>query len=104
MRPRHEARGAILLPKLIHHQDKAEEWPIGGVAPDIDGLTILAGTESYSRYHHVVTHGLIAAIATGAIAYEISNQRVMALLLSVATFHLHLLCDLAGSGPGWPIK
>jgi inner membrane protein len=24
-------------------------------------------------------------------------------LLALLAFHLHLVCDLAGSGPGWPV-
>src|SRR5262245_4262539 len=35
VRARHETRSAIFRPKLIDHKDKAKEWPIGRVAPDV---------------------------------------------------------------------
>jgi hypothetical protein len=76
---------------------------LSGLAPDVDGLTLLAGEEMYGRYHHVLTHGYLAALATMAICTAFARQRLWVALLSLAAFHLHLLCDLAGSGPGWPI-
>jgi len=33
----------------------------------------------------------------------LAKQRLLVGALSFVAFHLHLLCDLAGSGPGWPI-
>lgn len=74
-----------------------------GLVPDLDGLTLLAGTEAYGRYHHVLTHGLLAAAATAGACLVLSRQRAVATLLALGAFHLHLLCDLVGSGPGWPI-
>jgi len=76
---------------------------LAGLAPDVDGLTLLAGEELYARYHHVLTHGYLAALVTMAICTALARQRLWVAGLSLAAFHLHLLCDLAGSGPGWPI-
>lgn len=74
-----------------------------GLAPDLDGLTLLAGEEWYGRYHHVLFHGYVGALITTAVCAALARQRAWVAGLSLAAFHLHLLCDLAGSGPGWPI-
>jgi hypothetical protein len=69
----------------------------------LDALSILGGAGAYSEYHHVLTHGIIAAVATTAIATAFARQRVQVLLLSFLAFHVHLLCDWLGSGRDWPI-
>ncbi|NTX06198.1 metal-dependent hydrolase [Myxococcus sp. CA040A] len=74
-----------------------------GLAPDLDGLTLLGGEELYVRYHHVLFHGYVGALLTAAVCMGLARQRLRVGLLALGTFHLHLLCDLAGSGPGWPI-
>jgi inner membrane protein len=74
-----------------------------GLAPDLDGLSLLGGEEAYARYHHVLFHGYAGALLTAAVCAALARQRVAVALLSLATFHLHLLCDLMGSGPGWGI-
>jgi inner membrane protein len=74
-----------------------------GLAPDLDGLTLLAGEELYAKYHHVLFHGYVGALLTVAVCTALARQRGWVALLSLAAFHLHLLSDLAGSGPGWPI-
>ena len=76
---------------------------LAGLAPDVDGLTLLAGEDLYGKYHHVLTHGYLAALVTAGICTAFARQRARVALLCLAAFHLHLLCDLAGSGPGWPI-
>ncbi|MCP3104466.1 metal-dependent hydrolase [Myxococcus sp. K15C18031901] len=74
-----------------------------GLAPDLDGLTLLGGEEWYARYHHVLFHGYVGALVTVAACAALARQRLRVAVLALGTFHLHLLCDLAGSGPGWPI-
>lgn len=74
-----------------------------GLAPDVDGLTLLAGEEWYVRYHHVLFHGYVGALITTAVCVAMARQRALVAVLALGAFHLHLLCDLAGSGPGWPI-
>ena len=76
---------------------------LAGVAPDLDGLTLLAGEEAYGRWHHLLTHGIVAATICAVALAAFAKQRLVVCALSFAAFHLHLLCDLAGSGPGWPI-
>jgi hypothetical protein len=76
---------------------------LAGVMPDLDGLTLLAGEEAYARYHHVVTHGLPSALLFAAVLGVLGDRKGLVAALAFVTFHLHLVCDLAGSGPGWPI-
>ena len=76
---------------------------VAGIAPDLDGLSLLAGEDFYGRYHHVLTHGYVAALGVMAVCALLARQRLAVALLSLAAFHLHLGCDLLGSGPGWPL-
>jgi len=77
---------------------------LAGVVPDLDGLTLLAGVEAYAKWHHLLTHGLVAAVAFSVLFAALARRKLLVGLLSCLAFHLHLLCDLAGSGPGWPIS
>lgn len=76
---------------------------LAGVVPDVDGLSLAWGVDSYARWHHVLTHGLVAAVVVALVFGALARRRLVVGALSFAAFHLHLLCDLAGSGPGWPI-
>ncbi len=67
------------------------------------GLTLLAGVDAYGRWHHVLTHGFVSAVLLSALLAAFAKQRLAVLGLSFLAFHLHLLCDLLGSGPGWPL-
>lgn len=74
-----------------------------GLAPDLDGLTLLGGEDLYGRYHHVLFHGYVGALVTAALCAALARRRWAVGALALVAFHLHLLCDLAGSGPDWPI-
>ncbi len=77
-----------------------------GVVPDLDGVSLLFGVEAYSKYHHTVSHGLIAAVVVAGTFGFLSGDRWKTMLLSLAAFHIHLICDLVGSGAQgepWPI-
>jgi hypothetical protein len=76
---------------------------LAGLAPDLDGLTLLGGEDLYGKYHHVLFHGYVGALITTAVCVAFARQRWKVAALACLAFHLHLLCDLAGSGPGWPI-
>ncbi|MFN7130735.1 MAG: metal-dependent hydrolase [Myxococcales bacterium] len=76
---------------------------VAGLAPDLDGLTLLGGEALYGRYHHVLFHGYVGALLTAAVLGSLARDRWRVVALALVAFHLHLLCDLAGSGPGWPI-
>lgn len=88
--------------RLVSRRDRVLVT-LDGVLPDLDGLTLLAGEEAYGRYHHVLTHGLVSAVACAAVLGALADRRALVAAASLVAFHLHLLCDLAGSGPGWPI-
>ncbi len=90
-----------------------------GLAPDLDGLGAVAdvtmswatGTSPgwYARYHHVLLHGLPGAVLLSVVAALCAGRaRVKTFWAAFACVHLHLLCDLVGSGgPGpddiWPV-
>jgi inner membrane protein len=76
---------------------------LAGIAPDLDGLSILGGLASFDRWHHVATHGIAAALVVTALCAGAARRRAGVALLAFAAFHLHLACDLVGSGPGWSI-
>ena len=85
--------------------DRRDRWLVtaAGLLPDLDGLTLLAGEELYGKWHHVLTHGAVAAAGCTLVLAAFARRKLAVAGLSLAAFHLHLLCDLAGSGPGWPI-
>jgi hypothetical protein len=91
---------------------------LAGVAPDLDGLGIVVDWAKgafttgkfyyYPTYHHWLLHGLPAAVGCSILMAALARRHWRVLWLSFLTFHLHLLCDLAGSrGPDkmdrWPI-
>jgi len=91
---------------------------VAGVLPDIDGLGIVFDIVNgslvrdnwyyYLEYHHWLGHGLPAALLCSAVLAAFGRRRRHVFWLALAVFHLHLLCDLAGSrGPSendyWPI-
>lgn len=74
-----------------------------GVAPDLDGLTLLGGVESYGTWHHVLGHGIVAALLVVGAAAALARDRLRVATLALIAFHLHLLCDFVGSGVAWGI-
>jgi inner membrane protein len=89
---------------------------LAGVAPDLDGVGILPELLTaksshpltwFSDYHHVLGHNIGFALSITLAAFMVSGRRWKTAALVFASFHLHLLCDLAGArGPDgyqWPI-
>jgi membrane-bound metal-dependent hydrolase YbcI (DUF457 family) len=85
------------------------------VAPDIDGLGIVAEYLTrnsqhplnwFSNYHHSL-HSLPFAFVVAAVSFVLATQRWKTAGLAFISFHIHLLEDLVGSrGPDgyqWPI-
>ena len=70
---------------------------------DLDGLSILAGREAYWDYHHVLGHNLPFGVLLCAVLAGLSTHRLTAFVVCLALFHLHLVMDYFGSGPGWGI-
>ncbi|MBD0315390.1 MAG: metal-dependent hydrolase [Nitrospiraceae bacterium] len=100
--PTHLALSWIVAHPLKERRDRSlVAW--AGVLPDVDGLTILAGLDAYGRWHHMLTHGAAAAVITATVLAFFGKHPVKVWWLSLLTFHLHLVCDLVGSGIGWPL-
>ena len=59
----HAELGWLLAQGLRQRRDRILVTAAGVVA-DLDGLSLLGGVESYGRYHHVLTHGFVAAAAS----------------------------------------
>jgi hypothetical protein len=91
---------------------------LAGILPDADGLGLLADifnssfrhkqTFYYGAYHHWYLHGAFGGILIAALLTCFARRRGRVALLALLVFHLHLLCDLAGSrGPSpadlWPV-
>jgi hypothetical protein len=89
---------------------------LAGVAPDLDGLGIIADVltrnserplQWFSDYHHLLGHNLSFSLLITALAFLIARRKWQTAGLTFLSFHLHLLCDLAGSrspdGYQWPI-
>jgi len=85
------------------------------VVPDVDGLGIIPELLTrgsahpllwFSLYHHRL-HTLAFALLVAGIAFLVTREKWKTGLLALASFHLHLLEDLAGSrgpeGYQWPI-
>jgi hypothetical protein len=93
---------------------------LAGIIPDVDGVgmvvdvvkSLVTGQELafvyYQRFHHVWLHGWPGALLVAVLLASFGRQRLRVGLWCLVVFHLHLLCDLAGSrGPSpadlWPI-
>jgi membrane-bound metal-dependent hydrolase YbcI (DUF457 family) len=70
---------------------------------DLDGLARLAGQNAYWDYHHTLTHNLPFGLALSLLLAAFSPQRLLSFTTYLAVYHLHLLMDYYGSGPGWGI-
>ena len=80
---------------------------VAGVAPDLDGLGIVAQLATrhrthpllwFSDYHHVLAHNLGFALALAALAGALARHRTRTVALVLLSVHLHFLGDLVGSG------
>jgi hypothetical protein len=89
---------------------------IAGIAPDIDGLGLAidfvtkhtnSPTYFWSLYHHKLHTLWFAIFVTVICSLMATTSKIKVGLVALGLFHVHLLCDLAGSrGPDgyqWPI-
>lgn len=96
---------------------------LGGIIPDLDGLGAIpdhltkwfsdSPTRYFHEYHHLLGHNVLFAGLVTAAAFALVDRgksvgcRALVAGLVCLTFHLHLLCDVAGSkgpdGSQWPI-
>jgi len=72
-------------------------------AADLDGLSRLAGQETYWDYHHVLGHNVFFGLLIAIILACFSASKGKTLLIYTVLFHLHLTMDYFGSGPDWAI-
>jgi hypothetical protein len=70
---------------------------------DVDGCGIVAGQEWYWRFQHVLGPNVFFGLMVAGILAVFSPRRWIAFAIYLLLFHLHLLMDFFGSGPGWSI-
>ena len=63
--PIHLAISWLIGHRLPERRDRRlVTW--AGVLPDLDALSLLGGARAFSEYHHLVTHGVVAAVVVTA--------------------------------------
>lgn|SRR5262245_15811376 len=82
-----------------------DRWLIAlaGVLPDLDGAGILVSHHAYDVLHRAAGHGLVFAGLWTALTLRSADRPRGTAALAVASFHVHLLLDLVGTG-GPPIR
>jgi hypothetical protein len=76
---------------------------IAAAAADVDGLGRVISEEMYWDYHHKLGHGAAFGVLMAVMLASFSTHRARSCAVYLALFHLHLVLDYFGSGPGWPI-
>ncbi len=83
---------------------------LAAIAPDLDGLTILAGPTSaiFYDYHHILFHNLLSGLVYTAAVAAFFSRRLLVLLLCALSFAAHLLVDYVTApwamAPFWPLS
>lgn len=108
----------IIAAKTTNNPRDCRLVTLAGILPDADGLGLIVDAANhalgrkesfqYADYHHWLLHGVFGGILIAALLTCFARQRWRVALLALMVFHLHLLCDLAGSrgpSPGdlWPV-
>lgn len=94
---------------LIGHRSSSRRvrvvCTVAAVAPDVDAVGLVVSADLYLAWHHRLAHGVGFAIATAVVAALVCRRKrpLHAAALALLAFHSHVVMDLAGSGPGWPI-
>lgn len=91
--------------------DRAERAAItlAAAAPDLDGLTILAGpgSEIFYKHHHVLFHNVLSGLVYVAVVAALFSRRLLVLALCLLSFLGHLLVDYVTAPwemrPFWPV-
>lgn len=76
---------------------------VAASAADVDGLGLIVSWQLYGEYHHVIAHNALFGAALSSVLALLSRKRLQAFGLFIALYHLHLVMDYFGSGPGWGI-
>ena len=87
---------------------------VSGVAPDIDGLGLVAdiivGNPApyyYFSWHHQAGHNIFGLFFVGIVAYLICGRKILPATIAMSTYLTHIFFDLIGSGADdgsiWPV-
>ena len=76
---------------------------IAASVEDVDGLGRIVSEELYWSLHHKLGHCALFGVAISSLLAAFSKRRLTCFLLYIALFHVHLVLDAFGSGPGWSI-
>lgn len=76
---------------------------LAGTLPDLDGIGILWSEPAYVAVHRAAGHGLLFGALAVTVALRRGRAPWVTAALAAASFHLHLLLDLVGTG-GLPIR
>ena len=74
------------------HRERAA-IALAGAAPDLDGLSFLAGGDVFHRYHHILFHNVGATLAVAVLAGVFFWRRVQVWLLIVFAYAMHMVED-----------
>lgn len=66
---------------------------LAGAAPDLDGITFLAGSEIYYRTHHILLHNIGTLFVVLVLALIFYRRRMPVGLLVVFSFAMHMVED-----------
>lgn len=107
------------LAASVFVRQERDKWPmigtavVAGVAPDLDGLSLLWGFSAYVRYHQSLTHNLfvvpVLILLVAYLFYRFSPYHNFPALLGLSALggFGHLLLDLTitwGLAPFWPLS
>jgi len=76
---------------------------LAGTVLDLDGVGILWSEHAFAVAHRAVGHGVLLGALVVILALGLAVSRWTTAALAAASFHLHLLLDLVGTG-GAPIR
>lgn len=78
---------------------------VAAVIPDVDGVGLVVSEDLYVQWHHKLCHGAAFAVVVAVVAALVCRRHkpLHAAVLALAAYHSHIVMDLMGSGPGWPI-
>ena len=76
---------------------------IAATIADLDGIGIFFGQKYYWEYHHKLGHNLFFGLLSSLMLAYFARQHLKTFVVCLLLFHLHLLMDYFGSGPGWHI-
>ncbi len=76
---------------------------LAGTLPDFDGAGIVWSQTAYDAAHRGAGHSLLFCLVMVAVALRWGRAPALTAALTAASFHLHLLLDLVGTG-GLPIR